>query len=169
MNERMLNCELPVPYPPVKTEGKNLYYASLLTNDYAGVVSEMSAVSGYMFQQFITSNAKIADTMKCISIVEMRHLGIIGELITAFGGNPRIAVQSGCKSTYWNAQYISYETNPKCYLKENIGNEKVSISNYTIRISQINDRFVQALLERVILDEENHIRLFSDLLDEFYS
>lgn len=169
MNEHMFNCELPVPYPSVQTEGKNLYYASLLTNDYAGVVSEMSAVTGYMYQHFITSNAKIADTLKCISVVEMRHLGFIGELITAFGGNPRIAVQSGCKSTYWNAQYISYETNPKCYLKENIANERVAIANYNIRMNQICDRFVQALLERIILDEENHIKLFSALLDEFYS
>lgn len=169
MNEHMSNCELPVPYPSVQTAGKNLYYASLLTNDYAGVVSEMSAVTGYMYQHFITSNAKIAHMLKCISIVEMRHLSFIGELITAFGGNPRIAVQSGCKSTYWNAQYISYETNPKCYLKENIANERAAIANYNIRMNQISDSFAKALLERIILDEENHIRLFSALLDEFYS
>lgn len=168
MNENIASCELDIPYPPLQTDGKNLYYASLLTNDYAGVVSEMSAVTGYMFQHLVTANKKISGTIKCISRVEMRHLGFIGELINLFGGNPRIAVQSGCKSTYWNAQYISYETNPKCFLKENIANEKAAIANYNIRTNQISDSSVQSILERIIQDEENHIRLFSALLEEFY-
>ncbi|MFB0921770.1 MAG: ferritin family protein [Oscillospiraceae bacterium] len=168
MNESKWSCELPIPYPILKTDGKNLYYASLLTNDYAGAVSEMSAVSAYIFQHFVTHNRKISETIRCISLVEMRHLGFIGELIADYGGNPRFAVQSGGRSSYWNAQYISYETNPKCFLKENISNEKAAIASYNNRINQISDKAVQELLKRIILDEENHIRLFSDLLEEFY-
>ena len=166
MNENMMSCELPIPYPPVKTDGKNLYYASLLTNDYAGVISEMSAVSVYIFQNIVTTNQRISDTLKCISIVEMRHFGYIGKLIEAFGGNPRIAVQSGCKCSFWNSQYLSYETNPKCYLKENIASEKAAIVNYKTRLNQISDKSVRELLERIIMDEENHIRLFEALLTE---
>ncbi len=168
MNENLRSCELPIPYPMLKTDGKNLYYASLLTNDYAGAVSEMSAVSAYIFQRLLTHNQKISETLRCISLVEMRHLGFIGKLISDYGGNPRFAVQSGSRSTYWNAQYINYETNPKCYLKENISNEKLAIASYNNRINQISDRPVQELLKRIILDEENHIRLFTDLLEEFY-
>ncbi len=164
----MRSCELPIPYPPLKTNGKNLYYATLLTNDFAGAISEMSAVTAYSFQHLVTNIHKISETIKCISLIEMRHLEIIGKLISNYGGNPRLAVQAGYKSTYWNAQYISYETNPKHYLKENIVNEKVAIASYNNRISQISDRSVQELLERIILDEENHIRLFTDLLEEFY-
>ncbi len=168
MNEHMRSCELPIPYPPLKIDGKNLYYASLLTNDFAGAVSEMSAVTAYSFQHFVTYNQKISETIKCISLVEMRHLAFIGKLISSYGGNPRLAVQAGCKSTFWNAQYISYETNPKCYLKENIVNEKAAIASYNNRINQISDKAVQELLKRIILDEENHISLFTDLLEEFY-
>ena len=40
--------------------------------------------------------------------------------------------------------------------------------NYSIRLNQISDKFVQAVLERIILDEENHIRLFTALLEEFF-
>jgi len=164
----MMSCELTIPYPTVQTNGKNLYYASLLTNDYAGIVSEMSAVSVYIFQNIVTTNQRIADTLKCISLVEMRHFGYIGKLIEAFGGNPRLAVQSGCKCIFWNSQYLSYETNSKCYLKENIACEKAAIANYKTRITQISDKNVQVLLERIIMDEENHIRLFEALLEEFY-
>lgn len=167
MNEYMKSCDLGIPYPPVKTEGKNLFYASLLTNDYAGIVSEMSAVSVYTYQHFVTVNRKIADTLKCIAIVEMRHMEFLGQLISSLGGNPRIAVQSGCNCSYWNAQYISYETNPKCYLKDNISGEKTAISNYRAHIKQINDKYVRTLLERIILDEEHHIKLFCAMLEEF--
>ena len=168
MNEHLISCELQLPYPPVRTDGNNLYYASLLTNDYAGVVSEMSASLVYMFQYFVTSNEKISDTLKRIAQVEMRHLALIGELIDAYGGNPRYAVQSGSKCNFWNAQYIGYETNPKLFIKENIVNEKAAISNYNIRMNQISDRHVHELLERIILDEENHVKVFSTLLEEFY-
>lgn len=168
MNEHGFECELATPYPPLQIEEKNLYYASLLTNDFAGVVSEMSAITGYVFQSLVTANPKISSMVHCISIIEMRHLRYIGELIELLGGKPRLAVQSGCKGSFWNAQYLSYETNPKYFLKENIANEKAAIANYYIRISQIGDKFVQSILNRIILDEENHIRLFNALLDEFY-
>ncbi|MBP8641167.1 MAG: hypothetical protein KBI01_09790 [Oscillospiraceae bacterium] len=168
MNEQMYGCELDVPYPPVQVSGKNLYYASLLTNDYAGVVSEMSAVMGYVFQSLVSNNQIISATINCISIVEMRHLRYIGELIELLGGKPRFAVQSGCKSSFWEGQFISYEANPKYYLKENIANEKTAIANYSLRIKQINDNFVQSILNRIIMDEENHIRIFNALLDAFY-
>ena len=168
MNEHMSGCELSIPYPPLQIDRKNLYYASLLTNDYAGVVSEMSAVTGYLFQHLIAAIPEISDTIRCISHIEMRHLGFIGELINLLGGKPRFAVQSGCKSAFWNAQFISYETNPKYFLKENIANEKAAIENYYIRTNQINDRSVQSVLNRIIQDEENHIRIFNALLEKFY-
>jgi len=166
MNENMQSCELGIPYPPAQTEGKNLFYASLLTNDYAGIISEMSAVTSYMYQHLISSNQKIADTIKCISLVEMRHLGFIGELISSFGGNPRLAVQSGCNSSFWSAHNISYETNPKCFLKENIASERSAVANYNVRMNQIHDVNVQSLLARIVLDEEHHIKLFMALLEE---
>jgi len=167
MSDNMRNCELNIPYPVVKTEGKNLYFAALLTNDYAGVISEMSAVTKYVYQQIVTSNKKIADTIGCISIVEMRHMEILGEIIRDFGGNPRLAVQSGCSPVFWNAQNIGYDTNPRTYLKDNIANEKAAIASYNNRINQINDIYVKKVLERIILDENNHILQFCTLIEEY--
>ena len=168
MSDNMRSCELNIPYPEVKTGGNNLYYASLLTNDYAGVISEMSAVAKYIFQHLVTSNKKIADTVSCISVVEMRHMKFLGEIIRDFGGNPRLAVQSGCNTVFWNAQHIGYDTDPRTYLKDNIANEKAAIASYSNRINQINDIYVQKVLERIILDEKNHIGLFNALIDEFF-
>ena len=166
MIEQTFSCYLSKPYPQVKTESKNMYYASLLTSDFAGTISEMSAVSQYTYQQIISSTPKISDTLSCISKVEMHHMEILGELISALGGNPRIAVQSGCNCIFWSAQYISYETNPKVFLKENITAELSAIANYKARINQISDPYIQDILARIIMDEEYHIELFRALLEE---
>lgn len=167
MNDDMLGCELGIPYPPAKTESKNLYYAALLTNDFAGSVSEMSAVTKYTFQNAAATEKRVSDIMKCISMIEMRHLGFLSSLIKDFGGKPRIAVQSGCNTIYWSAHYISYDTDPRTFLRGNITDEKAAIASYINRINQINDKYVKKLIERIILDEENHIRIFSTILDSY--
>lgn len=163
MNEAY-NCYLDIPYPTVTTEGRNTAYAAILTNDLAGQVSEMTAVSQYVYQHIISVNQKIAKAMECIARVEMRHYEFISELIRDFGGNPKVAVQNGCSLIFWNAQYVDYCSDPKIFLKNNIAAETAAISNYTKRIGQMSDNSACAVLERIILDEENHRRIFYELL-----
>ncbi|HBA97944.1 MAG TPA: rubrerythrin family protein, partial [Lachnospiraceae bacterium] len=37
-----------LPYPPIKAERKNLIYANILSIDYCGAVSELSAIAQYI-------------------------------------------------------------------------------------------------------------------------
>lgn len=46
MNVKPIMMDL--PYPPVQVEGKNQVYANLLSIDYCGAVSEMSAITQYI-------------------------------------------------------------------------------------------------------------------------
>ena len=39
---------LDLPYPAIEAEGKNLSYANLLSIDYCGSVSELSAITQYI-------------------------------------------------------------------------------------------------------------------------
>lgn len=163
---KSFDCRLDVPYPEVAVEGRNISYAALLTNDLAGQVSEMTAVTQYVYQHMITMNERISETLMCISIVEMKHLEMIGEMIFDLGGNPEYAVRTGRGSYFWNARYVDYDQDPKRYLKINIAGEQAAIANYRKRIEQINDQYVRAVLERIILDEKYHIDIFGDLLAE---
>lgn len=158
------NWYLDIPYPTVMTECRNTAYAALLTNDLASQVSEMTAVTQYLYQSVMCSNPRISKAMECIARVEMRHLEYISELIRDFGGNPKVAVQNGCSLIFWNAQYVDYCNDPKIFIKNNIAAETAAITNYTKRIGQICDKSACAVLERIILDEENHRRIFYDLL-----
>lgn len=94
----------------------------------------------------------------------MQHYELIGHLITAFGGCPRLAVQNGCSLRYWSGQNASYEVDPACFLPLNIKSERTAIENYRERISQIDDPSAIKILERIILDEQNHIEIFNSFL-----
>lgn len=166
MNEHMGSCLLDIPYPEISVCGKNPHYAALLSEDYAGQTSELSAVTTYLFQHFICTNEVISDSLQCIASVEMKHMGFLGELIAQFGGCPRIGVQTSCNIRFWSGQYLNYETDPKSFIKRNIAGERAAIMNYRKRIDQICDRYVQAVLERIILDEEHHIKIFKELLED---
>ncbi len=161
------NCELNIAYPPVKTEGRNLRYAAILSQDFAGVVSEMTAITQYLYQHLIisSSNKELASALECIAVVEMHHLEMIGELITDLGGDPQFRVMGGKNRAYWSGRYPLYLQNPRRFLMENIKAEQQAIRTYRVNISQIDDMFVKKVLERIILDEENHIKIFEGFLN----
>ena len=71
-----MKVKLDIPYPEVMVEQKNPYYADLLSQDYAGGVSETTAALAYSYQHFNTfkSNEGYSEIIKEISIVEMKHL-----------------------------------------------------------------------------------------------
>ncbi len=159
------NCVLNTPYPPIKTSCRNLHYAALLSEVFAGQLSEVTAVNQYLFQHFVSCDQQVGDTMKCVAKVEMHHMDILGELITQLGGCPKLAAQSGCNNRFWNGQFLCYDTNPVCFLKNNIAAEKAAIAAYTSLIDRICDDDIRQILERIIKDEEHHIKIFTELLE----
>lgn len=166
MNESIGSYFLNVPYPPVEVEGRNTYYASLLTEDYAGQVSELTAITSYIFQHLICCDSGISQAVRAIAMVEMRHLDMVGQLIHLFGGCPRTGADRSGRMFWWSGQFTRQETDPGCFLKANILMETATIREYRQRIAQIHDEPARDVLRRIILDEEHHIHIFNCLLDE---
>lgn len=162
------NCEVNLPYPPVEVERKNPNYANLLMNDYAGRISELTAITQYSYQHFITNDKykDLSKSLECISIVEMHHLEFLGELILLLGGDP--VFRSGENNgDYWSGRYPSQSKNVVQLLKDNIVAETKAIQSYRLRITQTNDRKIQRLLSRIIMDEEKHLMIFKNYLAAF--
>lgn len=161
-------CRLDLPYPPVEVEGKNLCYAQILLKDFAGKNGEVTAITQYLYQHFLVhqENPTLSQLLACISEVEMRHMDMVGELITLLGALPLYRAIDGCVNAFWTGNYVCPTQNAKKFLTENIAAEKTAIRNYRHHISLIKDRKVQAVLERIILDEEHHIGLFTKALSE---
>lgn len=163
------DCSVELPYPEPKIERINLAYGMLLLDDYSGFVSEFTAVSLYTYQHFSASENNFqsyAELIKCISIVEMKHMELIAKTILKLGVVPEYAGSCSTMNQFWNGSFVDYTRGLKNMLNIDIKSEMDAINNYRHHICLINDQHIVELLKRIILDEEKHIELFKEELSK---
>lgn len=160
---------LEVPYPSLQVQERNQAYANLLSADYCGSVSELSAITQYINNENRMSNEKcsLAKTILGIAMAEMIHLQKLGELIFLLGGSVDFTVkmQNGC-SQMWTPKFLTIPEEPREMLVADIESEKDAIRQYKLHMGIICDNAVNAVLARIIKDEEYHIILLETLLEE---
>lgn len=154
----------PSPYPEVKVLRPNLSYANLLMDDYAGLVSELTAINQYLYHHFFFKDIdkELGELLENTAITEMLHMEILADVIKKLGGNP---IMRGAYSTcgdFWNGSFVYYGTNVCEQLKADIDSEYKAIEMYDRHTCMISDPFIQAILQRIILDEKVHIHLFNE-------
>lgn len=162
------NCSAPSPYPEIKVTCPNLFYAQLLLEDYAGVVSEMTAITQYLHHHVTLErvNEEVSELEECISMVEMHHLEMLAETISMLGGNPQYKMVKDNQDIYWNGSYVYYGQDICDRLSADIEGEKAAIEQYKRHYEQIADPCIRNLIKRIIEDEEYHIRLLSQVLQK---
>ncbi len=179
MDERCLtnNCSftglkpimVDLPYPEIKVQRRNREYADLLSVDYCGFVSELSAITQYINNEnrIAGERCSMARTLLGIAMAEMMHLQKLGELIVLLGGDIDFSAKTcnGCLKM-WTPEYLSIPENVDKMLAADIEAEKEAIRQYEMHINMINDDCVNAVLRRIILDEEYHIFLLDVLKNE---
>lgn len=154
MNPILASSDL--PYPEINVT-PSLSEARILMPSYGGRHSETTAVMTYVYQSYVSK--EFSDTLEAIAISEMRHHDLLGNAIVKLGGYPVIG-----SGTYWNGSYVNYQTCPAEFLKANIIGEKTAIAGYERAILSLDQKDLKLLLERIILDEELHIKIFEELL-----
>lgn len=162
-------CALQAPYPEPRVLRPNRYYAMLLLEDYAGTVSEMTAINQY-FYHYLTFEENYDDLAKleeCISIIEMFHLELLGETIRMLGVAPEYRTITNNQTVFWNATYVYYGHDVCDRLAADIAAEKRAIQTYRLHRQMIDDPYIKELLERIIMDEQHHLRLFSDYAQKY--
>lgn len=160
-------AEVDLPYPPIKVNGRNKYYADILSADYCSAVSEMTAITQYLNHEIRISKkyCDIAATLLSIAEAEMIHFQMIGELIVLLGGCLTYDVNYGSSKNSWKTNYIEYERDLESMIMADIEGEQNAIRQYYDHIKLINDENINAVLSRIIKDEEYHIILLTGLLD----
>jgi len=150
-----------LPYPEI-ISSNNLHDAKLLMPDYSGQNGELTAILTYSYQSYISwQNDEFADILEKIATVEMHHHEMLGKTIFKLGGYP---VMGG--RNYWNGSYVNYTIEPKRFLENNIAAEETAILNYERTLLNLSEEQVKLLIERIILDEEIHIKVFRTLLKQ---
>ena len=163
-------CHIDLPYPGLKCVTPNLTYARILLNDYAGSISELTAIMQYLYGQIQLKEEypEISTLLMCISKTEMHHMALLGEAILSLGGDPQYRVMNARNMpSYWSAQPLNYSKTAKKILIDSIAGEIKAIDQYEKHIQLIEDENIQALLKRIIMDEELHIKDMTEALDRF--
>jgi len=165
----MFRCAYPAPYPSVRVTAPNRQYAELLLEDYAGVVSEFTAINQYLHHYFTLAgiNEEVAELEECISLVEMHHMELLAETIRLLGVDPRYRVIRNSQEIYWNATYVYYGFSVCDKLAADIASEWAAIAAYRDHQQRIGDPHIKELLERIIQDEYHHIRLFNEAMQKY--
>ena len=80
------------PYPPIDPK-PNPHYAQILMEDYAGIVSELTAITKYEYQSVVLMNTfpHFAKELSKIGMAEMHHLHILAQLIFKLGGRSTLS------------------------------------------------------------------------------
>lgn len=160
-NDKSYKYHVDEPYPQIDVKRKNPKYANIILYNYASAISEFTAINQYSFHSMVLSEkyADISNTITGISIVEMHHLNILGNLIIALGKEPKYQYFKKHKPVNWNPKFISYSTNPSEAIKDDIASEIDAICQYKKSLKSIDDSNIKSIISRIILDEEFHIEL----------
>lgn len=161
------NYKVYAPYPPVRVVGPNPVYACEMLSNMADVVSEMNDVTRYFYIAVVTKPqySWISRCFHHISIVEMHHLNIFAELALLLGADPRLW---SCReyTHWWSPSFIGYPRELRALIAESIKAEEAAIRKYSGQANTICDPNIVAILKRIILDEERHLRIFSEMYQQ---
>lgn len=158
-----------LPYPPLQVRERNQNYANLLGIDYCGAVSEMSAITQYINNEnrLACEKCPLAKTILGIAIAEMIHLQKLGQLIFLLGGKVEFTARGrDGRQKFWTPEYLTLSEQPRKMLLADIEAEKAAINQYRAHMRMIQDHFVNAVLARIIKDEEYHIMILQALLKD---
>lgn len=167
---------LPQSYPDAKANAENERYARIIRNSFAGRESALTAMMTYLYQaiRFGDCADDLRETLWGISVCKMYHMRLLGELLMSLGGDPKYfycAPPNASSGTWWSAQpaIITYSKNLGDALKSSIEAEKACIEEHQSALNYVDDEGVCALLKRIVLDEEYHLKILSELHKRFCS
>lgn len=156
------------PYPTPRVLGKNKHYANILSAAYSGKISEQTAIHQYLYQYLSLDIEEYKIALEKISMVEMHHFELLGKTIFLLGKEPIYAtIGTNLDPIYWTSEYVPYTVDLEDLLKIDIESEQMAIRNYKIMNQEIKDPYIVALIERIIEDEELHLKIFYELLDYY--
>lgn len=166
----------PLPYPRPEAKEKNEHYAKLIRSSFCGGNSELTAVMAYFYHslRFCECSKELSDALLGISRCEMIHLSLLGRLLCSLGGDPKFFCclpPNANPGGWWSAKpsVVPYSRDLGEALLNDIKLEEGAIEEYQSAAGYIDDEHIQALINRILLDERGHLLLFKSLYQRFCS
>lgn len=162
MNFEDLEVKDKAPYPEIEDATTDLRTVAVLKNLASGIRGELSAVLTYIYQSVIAdkTHSQIANIFEEVAIVEMSHLDMLMHAISAFGGTPKYEDANG---NAFGTRTLNYSQKLSEMLNSNIQSEEHAIKEYTEAINIVSNESLKKLFERIILDEQCHLKIFNTI------
>ena len=151
-----LICDL--PYPSVETLSKDVRSGQIISFAYATLRGELTATLQYTYHHFYMgqTDKDDAQTLMSIGIAEMKHIEILGEAMLKLGVSPKY-MQCPNTQTYYNAKM----------LMDDVQGEMNAIADYQKMLFILKNEQVEALIQRIILDEQLHLETLKNMLKKY--
>ena len=160
-----------MPYPDTDGIKRDEKIARIISPAYASLSGELNAVMQYVYHYFnfkISDDADNADVMLGIALAEMNHLEKLGELLITLGVDPVYTAYPPYKTDFYSTRGISYSKTAVKMLLDDIAGELAAINEYQKILDKIpktdNGERVGAIIYRIIIDEELHVKILKDAL-----
>lgn len=154
------------PYPEVHITRPNPCYARIISGGYAGKGSESTAIAQYsVHRYFLQDYLDAFNAYKYLAYVEMIHWELLGNLVKDLGFSPRLISHE--TNAYWSGGYPANECRFEKIIQSDIAGERDAIAHYNRMICAIDNPEIQALFRRIILDEEKHIEVLTELYSKY--
>lgn len=157
-----------MPYPPIRVEKRDPFYACEMLSNIGSCNSEMSTLNSYLYNSTILlkSYPEISEVFRKIAIAEMHHLSIFSKLALELGADPRLWTCSGRRPVYWSPACCQYPNDLKTMLYNACIGEQDAIRKYKNQIEKIHDNYICEILQRIIEDEKLHVEIYRSFLKE---
>ena len=158
---------LDLPYPGTEGITADPEAARIISPAYAAAHSELTAILQYIYHHFnfqSLGDEEIASTLIGISVAEMRHLEILGETLSKLGVDPVFTRMPPYKCDFYSSSFVTYSKTAKKMIMDNISGELLAISDYKDMLARLKNEEVAAIISRIILDEELHVKVLKEIL-----
>ena len=146
---------------------RNIRHARTLQALYSSPASKLTDFHMYSYHSIVTvrSAPVLSGALREIAVAEMRHMQLLGECILALGLHPTLSYYQGTRKARWSSGFVEYAKHPRGMIELALRHERESIARLQGAVSLIGPGEISALLERLIADEECHIKCLCELLD----
>lgn len=159
-------------YPSLDEIEIDLYTARKIVPAYSGLQGELTSTLQYVYQYFQFTKQGIEETAKVImgiALAEMEHLKLLGNALNKLGLDPVWSQIPPYKCNFYDTSKISYSNDVQRMLLDDISAEMLAISEYKKMANALKNQTISALLIRISLDEELHVKVLTDCLNDYYT
>ena len=161
-----LICDL--PYPSTDNLTEDVRSGQIISFAYATLRGEITATLQYVYHHFYFGEIDDTDAeiLMAIAKAEMLHIDILGTAMLKLGVSPRF-VQVPNSNNFYSTCAVSQSTTAQKMLMDDIQSELNAIADYQKMLFILKNEQVEAIIQRIILDEQLHVEKLKEMLTKY--